>query len=162
MNRLSRLPAEEEPEKPQPACCLENEDCSGPLQRDHVGYSSITQQEVVQWLCRYHNCTEAQELRFFVANQVLGGRPLPGPVRIKLNEWHIRHRLHPEFKRRIHQLAEEHPLPERFIPGQGQRLADKAVAEGRVIRFRWKPDLCDGKIIGFLVAFEGQKPRRVR
>jgi len=162
VNRLSKLPAEEGPGKSQPVCRLQNEDCSGPLQRDHVGYSSITQQEVIQWLCRYHNCTEAQELRFFVANQVLGGRPLTGRIRIKLNEWHIRYRLHPEFRTRIHQLSQEHPLPQKFIAGQGQRLADKGVAEGRVVKFRWKPDLCDEKIIGFVVAFEGQKPRRVR
>jgi hypothetical protein len=162
VNRLSKLSAEEEPEKSQPVCRLQNEDCSGPLERDHVGYSSITQQDVVQSLCHYHNCWEARELRFFVANQVLGGKSLPGPVRIKLNEWHIRYRLHPEFKGRIHQLSQEHPLPQKFIPGQGQRLADKGVAEGRVVKFRWKPDLCDGRIIGFVVAFEGQKPRRVR
>jgi hypothetical protein len=158
----SKLPAAEESGKPQLVCRLANEDCSGPLQRDHVGYSSITQQDVFQSLCRYHNCTEARELRFFVANRVLGGSPLPGPVRIKLNEWHVRYRLHPEFKRRIHKLSEEHPLPQKFVPGQGQRLADRAVAEGRVIRFRWKPNLCDGKILGFWIASEGHKPSLVR
>jgi hypothetical protein len=58
-------------------CCLANEDCSGPLQRDHVGYNSITQQDVFQCLCRYHNIMEARELDFFVVNRVLGGRPVP-------------------------------------------------------------------------------------
>ena len=162
MSRPSKLAAAGESGKPQPVCRLANEDCSGPLQRDHVGYSSITQQDVFQWLCRYHNCTEARELRFFVANRVLGGRPLPGPARIKLNEWHIRHRLHPKFKRRIHKLSEEHPLPQKFVPGQGQRLADRAVAEGRIIRFRWKPNLCEGKILGFWITSEGHKPKLVR
>jgi len=117
---------------------------------------------VYQYLCRYHNCTEARELRFFVANQVLGGRPLPGPVRVKLNEWHIRFRLYPKFKKRIHILSEEHPLPERFVPGQGQRAADKALAEGRTRKFRWKPDLLDGKLCGFWVVFDGEEPKLFR
>jgi hypothetical protein len=143
-------------------CCLKNEDCSGPLQRDHVGYSSVTQQEVFQWLCLYHNCVEARELRFYVANAVLGGKPLPGPVRIRLNEWHIRYGVHPQLKARIHELSQEHPLPEKFLPGQGQKRADQAVAEGRAIKFRWKPDLRDGKILGFWVQFDGQEPKLVR
>ena len=162
MNHPSKLPVTKAPGSPQPVCCLADEDCSGPLQRDHVGYHSATEQDVFQWLCRYHNCTEARGLRFFVANQVLGGRPLPGQVRIRLNEWHIRFRLLPDFKKWIHILSEEHPLPERFVPGQGQRAADKAVAEGRTRKFQWKPDLCDGKLIGFLVRFEGQEPKLIR
>jgi hypothetical protein len=156
MSHPPKLPAAGGPRRSQPVCRLANEDCSGPLQRDHVGYSSVTQQDVFQWFCRYHNCTEARELRFFVANRVLGGRPLTGKVRIKLNEWHVRHRLHPRLKRRIHRLSEQHPLPQEFVPGQGQKLADRAVAEGRAIKFRWKPDLCEGKILGFWIAFEGQ------
>lgn len=162
MSPPAKLPVTEGPGNAQPVCCLANEDCAGRLQRDHIGYSSVTQQEVFQWLCYYHNCMEARELRFFVASQVLGGKPLPGPVRIKLNMWHVQHRLHPKLKKRIHKLSEEHPLPKRFIPGQGQKLADNAVAEGRTIKFRWKPDLCSGKILGFWVAFEGQKPKLVR
>jgi hypothetical protein len=140
---------------------LKNKDCSGPLQRDHIGYSSVTQEEVFQWLCDYHNCTEARELRFFVAHEVLGGR-LPGSVRIKLNNWHIRYRLHPKFKRRIHKLSEEHPLPEKFIPGQGQKLADEAIAEGRSIKVKWMPDLLDGKIIGFWIQFKDSEAKLVR
>jgi hypothetical protein len=143
-------------------CRLKNEDCSGPLQRDHIGYDSVTQEEILQWLCRYHNCTEAREFRFFVANQVLGGRPLTGPIRIRLNEWHILHGLHPKFKRRIHKLSQENPLPEKFIPGEGQQIADKAVAEGRSIKLQLKPDLHDGKIIGFWVRFAGEEPKLVR
>jgi len=158
----SKVPASVKPEESQPVCRLANEDCSGRLQRDHIGYSSVLQQEVFQWLCYYHNCMEARELRFFVANQVLGGKPLPGPVRIKLNEWHVLYRLHPKFKARIHKLSEEHPLPKKFIPGQGQRIADKAVAEGKAIKFRWEPDLKDGKILGFWIALEGQEPKLVR
>ena len=162
MNYPTRLSVAKETENPQPVCRLTNEDCSGPLQRDHVGYNSITQQAVFQWLCRYHNCTEARELRFFVANRVLCQKPLTGPLRIKLNEWHVRHGLHAKFKRRIHKLSQKHPLSERFIPGQGQKLADKAVAEGRSIKFRLKPDLYEGKILGFWVQFEGCKPKRIR
>jgi hypothetical protein len=41
MSHPSKLPPTEESGKPQPVCCLANEDCSGPLQRDHVGYGSI-------------------------------------------------------------------------------------------------------------------------
>jgi hypothetical protein len=159
MNHPSRLPAEGEREKSQPVCRLKNEDCSGHLERDHVGYSSITQQDVVQWLCHYHNCWEARDLRFFVANQVLGGRPLTGQIRIRLNVWHLRYRLHPEFKRRIHQLSQEHPLPEKFVPGQGQKFADREVAEGRSFKLRLRPDLCDGKILGFWITFEGHEPK---
>jgi hypothetical protein len=145
----------------QRVCRLKNEDCSGPLQRDHVGYSSVMQQEVFQWLCYYHNCMEARELRFFVANKVLSGRPLPGRVRITLNEWHIRHGLHPKLKRRIHKLSEEHPLPEKFIPGQGQKLADKAIAEGRFIKFKWRPYLRNGRILGFRIQFEDCEPQLI-
>jgi hypothetical protein len=105
---------------------------------------------------------EARELRFFVAIQVLGGKSLSGPIRIKLNEWHIRYRLHPDFNKRIHELSEEHPLPKNFVPGQGQRHADRAIAEGRIIRFTWKPDLRDGKLYGFWVRFEGQEQKLVR
>lgn len=162
MSHPSKLPASEEPGRPQPVCRLANEDCAGRMQRDHIGYNSVTQQEVFQWLCYYHNCMEARELRFFVANKVLGGSPLPGPVRIKLNEWHVRYGLHPKLKVRIHKLSEEHPLPQKFVPGQGQRLADKAVAEGQAVKFRWKPDIDDGKIVGFWIAIEGQKPKLVR
>lgn len=162
MNYRAKLSGAGGTENPQPVCRLKNEDCSGPLQRDHVGYDSITQQAVFQWLCRYHNCMEARELRFFVANRVLDRRPLTGPLRIKINEWHVRHGLHPKLKTRIRRLSREHPLSEEFIPGQGQQLADKAVAEGRVIRFRLKPDLCEGKILGFWIQFEGRKPKRVR
>jgi hypothetical protein len=104
---------------------------------------------------------EARELRFFVAHEVLGRR-LPGPVRIILNEWHVRYRLHPKFKKRIHKLSEEHPLPAKFVPGQGQKLADKAIAEGRSIKFRWKPELLDGTIIGFRVRFEDGEAKQVR
>jgi len=53
-------------------------------------------------------------------------------------------------------------LPQNSVPGQGRRLADKAAAEGGLINFWWRPEFCDGKIIGFLVAFEGQTPRLVR
>lgn len=162
MNHMSKLPVAKEEQRPQPVCCLANEDCSGPLQRDHARYSSITQDDLTQWLCRYHNCTEARELRFFVANRVLDGRPLPGPVRIKLNKWHIRHRLHQKFKRRIHKLSEKYPMPDKFVPGQGQRLADKAVAEGRTIKFRLKPYLYEEQILGFWITFEGRKPKLVR
>jgi hypothetical protein len=105
---------------------------------------------------------EARELRFFVANQVLSGRPLPGKVRIVLNEWHVQYRLHPEFKTRIHELSEEHPLPAKFVPGEGQRHADKEIAEGRVIRFQWKPELKGGKLTGFRVQFEGGESKLVR
>jgi len=143
-------------------CRLKNKDCSGPLQRDHVGYSSVMQQEVFQWLCYYHNCMEARELRFFVANKVLNGRPLPGRVRIALNEWHLCYRLHPKFKKRIHKLSEEHPLPEKFIPGQGQKLADKAIAEGRSIKFKWRPYLRNGQILGFRIQFGDGEARLVR
>lgn len=152
----------EETKTREPICRLKNEDCSGPLQRDHVGYDSIAQQAVFQWLCRYHNCTEARELRFFVANRVLGKRPLTGPIRIRLNEWHVRYGLHVRLKRRIHKLSQKHPLSDKFIPGQGQKLADKAVAEGPSIRFRMKPDLYEGKILGFWIQFEGCKPKRIR
>lgn len=162
MRQSSKSQPVQETRIPRPVCSLASEDCFGPLQRDHVGYHSVTHEDVYQWLCRYHNCTEARELRFFVANQVLGGKPLPGPVRIKLNHWHIRFRLHPEFKNRIHILSEEHPLPGRFVSGQGQRAADKAVAEGRTRKFRWKPDLCDGRLSGFWVRFEGQEPKLIR
>jgi hypothetical protein len=31
-----------------------------------------------------------------------------------------------------------------------------------VIRFRLKPDLYEGKILGFWIQFEGRKPKRVR
>jgi len=147
---------------PQSVCRLKNDDCSGPLQRDHVGYNSITQQEVIQWLCYYHNCMEARELRFFVANRVLGGRSLPGPVRIKLNEWHVRYGLHSRFKMRIHKLSDEHPLPEKFTPGRGQKLADKAIAEGRSTKFGWKPYLRGEKISGFWVLFEGREPELIQ
>ena len=105
---------------------------------------------------------EARELRFFVANAVVGGRALPGPVRIKLNNWHVRYGLHPKLKRRIHELSQENPLPEKFRPGQGQKRADQAVAEGRSIKIKLEPDLCDKKILGFWVQFEGQKPKLVR
>jgi hypothetical protein len=162
VSHTSKLSAAEESGRPQAVCRLANEDCSGPLQFAHVGYSSITHHDVFQWLCRYHNCMEARELRFFVANRVLGGRPLPGRVRINLNEWHVRHQLHAKFKRRIHRLSEENPLPQNFVPGKGQRVADRAVAEGRTIKFRWKPDLIDGKLLGFWIAFEGHKPKLVR
>jgi hypothetical protein len=140
----------------QSECCLANEDCSGPLQRDHVAYYSVTQPDVFQLLCRYHNITEVMELRFFVAKRVVGGR-LPGRVRIRLNGWHIRHRLHPDFKRRIHKLSERYPLSDKFIPGQGQMSADKALAEGRKIPFVWKPYLRDANILGFWLRFDGQK-----
>jgi hypothetical protein len=70
-------------------CAMRNEDCSGPLERDHVGYNSATHSEVIQTLCHYHNCWEAREYRFFVANQVLGGRALPAALRFQLNEWHV-------------------------------------------------------------------------
>jgi len=143
-------------------CRLKNEDCSGPLQRDHVGYNSITQQEVVQWLCRYHNCVEARALRFFVAKAVLGGSALTGPVRIRLNDWHVRYGLHPQLRARIHGLSEEYPLPKKFHPGEGQKRADQAVAEGRSVRFRWKPDICEKRIIGFWVQFGGQEPKLIQ
>ncbi len=162
MNRLAKLPSTEETEIREPVCRLKNGDCSGPLQRDHVGYDSVTQQAVFQWLCRYHNCTEARELRFFVANRVLDQRPLTGPLRIKLNEWHVLYGLHARFKKRIHRLSQKYPLSEGFVPGQGQKLADKTVAEGRSIKFRLKPDLYEGKILGFWVQFEGCEPRRIR
>ena len=148
--------------KGPPICSLKNEDCSGPLQRDHVGYSSITQQEVTQQLCYYHNCVEARQLRFFVASKVLSGRPLPGPVRIRLNEWHIQYGLHPEFKSRIRELSEDNPLPEKFVPGRGQTLADKAIAEGRSTKFNWSPELRDGKIVGFWIAISGSEPRLIQ
>lgn len=138
-------------------CALENEDCRGPLQRDHVGYDSVTQQAVFQVLCYYHNCVEARELRFFVAREVLERRPLPGPVRIRLNEWHLKHQLHPRLKDRIHRLSEENPLPKKFTPGDGQKRADLAIAEGRSIKFGLKPELLDGHIVGFWVRFEGRE-----
>lgn len=147
---------------PRSACCLRNEDCAGPLERDHVGYNSITQREVIQTLCHYHNCFEARELRFFVANAVLGGRALTGPVRIKLNEWHVRYGLHPRLKKRIRKLSQENPLPESFLAGQGQKRADQAVAERRSVKLALKPDLRDKKILGFWVRFEGQKLKLIR
>jgi hypothetical protein len=105
---------------------------------------------------------EARELRFFVAKTVLGGRALTGPVRIKLNEWHIRYGLHPRLKSRIRKLSQEYPLPEKFLPGQGQKRTDQAVAEGRSIRLKLKPDLRAGKILGFWVQFEAEKRKLVR
>jgi hypothetical protein len=143
-------------------CAMRNEDCSGSLERDHVGYNSVTHEEVIQTLCHYHNCGEAREYRFFVANQVLGGRALPGPLRLRLNEWHVRHGLHPKFKIRIHALAEANPLPEGFVPGQGQVRADKAIAEGRSVKFRIAPYLYNGKILGFRFALTGDKPKLVK
>jgi hypothetical protein len=143
-------------------CALQNGDCRGSLQSDHIGYNSVTQRELFQYLCAYHNCTEARELRFFVANQVLGGRPLSGPVRIRLNEWHIRYGLHPKLKIRIHEVSEKNPLPTKFVPGQGQKYADKQIAEGRCFRFRWKAELAKGKLIGFWIQFEGGTPTLVR
>ena len=143
-------------------CSLADKDCSGPLQRDHIGYHSVTHQDVFQWLYRYHNRSETRGLWFFVANQVLGGRPLPGQVRIRLNEWHIRFHLHPEFKKRIYILSEENPFPEKFIPGWGQQAVDKAVSEDRIRMFRWKPGLCEGRLIGFWVQLEGERLKQVR
>lgn len=143
-------------------CAMTNEDCSGPLERDHVGYNSITHEEVIQVLCHYHNCWEARELRFFVAKQVLGGRALPGRLRLRLNEWHIRHGLHPEFKTRIHALSQANPLPEGFVPGQGQQRSDKAIAKGKSVKFRIEPYLCDGKILGFRFALGGDKLKLVK
>lgn len=130
-------------------CALQNEDCSGEFQSDHVGYDSVTQKKVIQTLCEYHNCTEARELRFFVANQVLRGTPLSGKVRIILNEWHVRHGLHPQLKKRIHEVSLANLLPEDFVPGRGQRLADEGIAKGRGFKFSWRPFLRDGKILGF-------------
>ncbi len=162
MTKGKKQPSAEETGNLPPICRLKNEDCAGPLQRDHVGYNSVTQQEVFQWLCRYHNCMEARQLRFFVAKAVLGGRALTGPVRIKLNGWHVLYGLHPKLKRRIREHSQECPLPEKFLPGQGQKRADQAVAEGRSIKVKLKPDLRDGTILGFWVQFEGQKPGLVR
>jgi hypothetical protein len=131
------------------ACALWNEDCSGPIEKDHIAYNKFGHGEIFQYLCHYHNCTEARELRFFMANQVLRGTALPGPLRIELNKWHLRYGLHPEFKKRIHEVSEANPLPEGFVPGRGQRLADEGIAKGRGFKFSLQPFLRDGKILGF-------------
>jgi hypothetical protein len=146
----------------RPQCALRNEDCSGPLEGDHVGYNSSTQKAVIQQLCRYHNRCEARWYRFFVAHEVFGGRPIPGKLRISLNEWHISHGIHPEFKERIREISEANPLPEDFIPGEGQRQADKAVDEGRSIKIDLMPNLRDGKIMGFLLALPGERHKLIR
>lgn len=148
----------------KPVCVLKNEDCSGVLQRDHVVYGSVTQQELVQWLCRYHNCVEARELRLFVAKEVLGGIKLAGPLRISLNEWHVRYGLHPKLKRRIHELSEEIPLPEKFLPGQGQQQADQAsqvISEERSVKLTLTPAFSNKKIVGFWVK-QGRKRKLVQ
>lgn len=44
----------------------------------------------------------------------------------------------------------------------GPKLADKAVAEGRCTKFKWKPDLRDGKILGFWIKFEDSEPELIR
>jgi hypothetical protein len=76
-----------------------------------------------------------------------------------LNEWHIRYGLHPEFKLSIHKIAEANPLPENFVPGEGQRRADKNIAEGRSIKIdTLMPNMRDGKIMGFLFALPGDRP----
>lgn len=146
----------------RPKCALRNEDCSGPLEGDHVSYNSATQKVVIQQLCRYHNRCEARWYRFFVAHKVLGGSPISGKLRIKINGWHINHGLHPEFKKRIREVAEADPLREDFIPGQGQRQADKAIDAGRCIKIELMPNLREDKIMGFLSKRPGEGWKLIR
>ena len=74
-----------------------------------------------------------------------------------MNGWHINHGLDPEFKKAIREVAEANPLRKDFIPGQGQRLADKAIDEGRSRKIELMPDLGhEGKIKGFLSKRPGE------
>lgn len=156
--------AQKDTEPLGPVCLLKNEDCSGALQVDHVVYGSVIQKEVIQWLCRYHNCVEARELRFFVGKEVLGMQ-LPGLLRIELNKWHIRYGLHPKLKKRIHEVSTKIPLPENFVPGQGQKQADDAnrsAPDERPVKVTLDPAFCNRKIVGFWVKFGRRKRKLVQ